>query len=130
MCALPGIMAACGGQKHEPPKNPPALKPAVYAGRLETVRRSVDPSGRDLLLVPSSSVFRSGGFDEVYVVGRDSVVAGRWISIGRSMNGHTVVLGGLDEGEVVVLTPAPGISEGTRITTVKQDRAEEARDNE
>jgi hypothetical protein len=126
------LLAACGGNRQEQPVQAPLTVPAaaVAVARLEPVKKTVDKAGRVVLQVPSSSVVKNDGVEEVFVVGRDSVVSVRWISTGRSMDGNIVVLSGLDEGEVVVATKSPGLREGSRITTVMKDRAKEARAHE
>jgi len=128
---LPLLLTACGGNRREQPAASRIVpKEVVKVERLETVKKKVDGAGRVLLLVPAASILKNDGIEQVFVVGRDSTVSVRWISTGHSIGGNTVVLGGLDEGELVVATKAPGLREGLRITTVMKDRAKEARDNE
>ncbi len=127
---LPLLLAACGGNKQEPAASPLVPPVTIAVERLETVKKTVDGSGRGLFLIPASSVVKKDGIEQVFVIGKDSLVTVRWISTGRSIGGRTAVLGGLDEGDLVVATTSPGLREGIRITTVRKERAKEARAHE
>jgi len=126
---LPALLGACGGHEKKQAASPSAAAtaPAVVA-KIATVTEFVDGAGRKMLLVPASSLFNRVGSDQLFVVGPDSTVALRWVSTGHTLGGNTVVLGGLEKGETVVVSPAAELREGTKVTTDThtQDRAKEA----
>jgi multidrug efflux pump subunit AcrA (membrane-fusion protein) len=126
---LSALLGACGGQKNEQAASPSAAVTApVATAKVETVKEFVDGAGRKMLLVPTSSVISRVGSDQVFVVGPDSIVALRWVSTGHALGASTIVLGGLEKGETVVVSPAAELREGTKVSTDKhtQDRAKEA----
>jgi len=126
---LPALLGACGGHKKEqtPSSSTTATAPAI-AAKVATVTESADAAGRKILLVPTSSVFRKAGTDQVFVVRPDSIVTLRWVSTGHTQGASTIVLSGLDKGETVVESPSADLREGARISTDThtEDRAKEA----
>ncbi len=74
--------------------------------------------GERVLKVPSGALFRLGGEWSAYVLagGRAQV---RPVKAGRSSGVETEVLGGLKEGEQVILYPGDRIKQGQRVKPVK-----------
>lgn len=74
--------------------------------------------GERVLKVPSGALFRLGGEWNAYVLvgGRAQV---RPVKAGRSSGVETEVLGGLKEGELVILYPGDRIKQGQRVKPVK-----------
>jgi multidrug efflux pump subunit AcrA (membrane-fusion protein) len=126
---LPALLGACGGQKKEQAATPSAAVTApVATAKVATVTEFVDGAGRKMLLAPTSSILKKSDVEQVFVVGPDSIVALRWVSTGHTLGANTIVLGGLEKGETVVVSPAAELREGDRVTTDThtQDRAKEA----
>ncbi len=70
--------------------------------------------GRDLLLVPASALFRTGGAWSVFVV-EDGVARLREVEVGERGTTGAEVRGSLDEGELVILHPSDRLADGARI---------------
>ena len=70
------------------------------------------------LKVPVSALFRHAGEWSAYVV-RDGRAALVPVQAGRSSGTETQVLGGLNEGDEVILYPGDRVADGMRVTPVK-----------
>jgi len=70
--------------------------------------------GEDILVVPTSALFRSSGGWSVFLE-RDGIAHLTAVEIGRSDGSLTEVLGGLSLGERVVLYPSAAVEDGIRI---------------
>ena len=70
--------------------------------------------GADRLLVPSGALFRERGTWWAFVV-EEGRARRRAVELGRRSGLSAEVLGGLTEGEVVVMYPSEAISDGTRL---------------
>jgi HlyD family secretion protein len=68
----------------------------------------------NVLIVPTSSLFRKEGRWHVYVVD-DERARLRAVEIGRRNDLEAEVRGGLDEGETVIVYPSEAVSEGTKV---------------
>jgi hypothetical protein len=126
---LPALLGACDGHdKEQAASSSTTTTPSTVVGEVVTVTEFTDAAGRKMLLVPTSSVFKRAGADQVFVVGPDSTVTLRWISTGHSLGASTILLSGLEKGESVVDSPSAELREGARISTDThtQDRAKEA----
>lgn len=78
--------------------------------------RIVTWSAPEVLKVPISALFRSGGQWSLYTVDGASRARLRKVAIGH-MNDHEVeVLGGLDAGEKVLLHPSDKVGDGVKVT--------------
>lgn len=68
----------------------------------------------DAIIVPSSALFREQGRWAVFVV-EDETAEHRQVRIGRNNGIQAQVLGGLQEGETVILYPATELTDGTSV---------------
>jgi len=66
------------------------------------------------LLIPASAVQTNGDRSIVWVV-RDDRVERRAITVGRTAQDEAAVASGLNAGEVVVLQPPPGLTDGGKV---------------
>jgi RND family efflux transporter MFP subunit len=82
------------------------LRPGMFA------RAYLPGPSRRTLRVPDSALVRRGQLTNVFVVDAGKARL-RLVSTGRSTSAHTEILAGLSEGEVVVVTPATGLRDGT-----------------
>src|SRR5690606_28382909 len=76
--------------------------------------RFVLREGDDVLLVPTSALFRAGDGWAVFVVG-DGVARRRAVEVGHQDGLRAEVLGGLAPGERVLTHPSDAVTEGTRV---------------
>jgi HlyD family secretion protein len=76
--------------------------------------RIVTWKGDDVLQVPTSAIFRHAGEWRAYVL-EDDRSALRTVSIGRDNGLDAEVLGGLKEGEKVILHPPDTLEDGMRV---------------
>jgi len=81
----------------------------LRAGQFGRVR--VPVRERPAVLVPEGAVVRRGQIENVFVV-EDGVARLRLVKIGRKMDGHVEVLGGLSGGESVVVSEAQLLEDG------------------
>ena len=89
-------------------------------GRIQSgvfARVKVASSGETALVIPRKALFRRGQLEGVYTV-KDSVAHLRWVKTGRVDGTHVEVLSGLEEGEQVVLDPAPAVRDGQPVVPV------------
>lgn len=99
--------------------DPPEKRESLGHGfRVET--RIVVWESEDALTVSASALFRQKGQWAVFAVveGRAQF---RPIEIGRSNGVLAEVLGGLDEGDEIILYPGPGITDGARVVQRRID---------
>jgi multidrug efflux pump subunit AcrA (membrane-fusion protein) len=69
----------------------------------------------DVLTVPNSSLFRVGENWNVFVLsGRKAVL--RAVSVGHRSSSDAEIIGGLNEGEKVIIHPPSSISDGSRVS--------------
>jgi RND family efflux transporter MFP subunit len=64
--------------------------------------------------LPESALVRRGQLEGVFVV-TDGRVALRWVKTGRADDGRVEVLSGLDSGERYVVSPPPGLHDGSLV---------------
>lgn len=76
--------------------------------------RIVEWRAEDVLQVPLSAVFRSGGAWAVFVA-TDGVAEMRMVDLGQRNGQRTEVRGGLDRGELVVTHPSDAIATGVSL---------------
>jgi multidrug efflux pump subunit AcrA (membrane-fusion protein) len=72
--------------------------------------------GKDVLRIPSSSLFRSGDGWNVFVVER-SRARTRTVTIGHRSPSYTEIKSGVEEGETVILHPPTSVTDGTRVSS-------------
>jgi HlyD family secretion protein len=71
----------------------------------------------DALTVPIEAVLTKGAAKMVFVLGSDSVVHARTVTVGASTDTSAQILGGLTAGDTVVTTGASALSDGQRVRT-------------
>jgi membrane fusion protein (multidrug efflux system) len=68
-------------------------------------------------MVPDSALVIVGDSLAVFVVGQDSIAHARSVTVGMRRNGLAEILRGLTAGEVVVISGAFGLNDGTRVVS-------------
>ena len=71
----------------------------------------------DALTVPIEAVLTKGAAKTVFVLGSDSVVHARTVTVGASTDTSAQILDGLTAGDTVVTTGASALSDGQRVRT-------------
>ena len=71
-------------------------------------------TGRDVLSVPSTALFRIGESWAVFVV-RDGRAHSQKVTVGRSDDTRTVIERGIEDGDDVVIQPSDALRDGSRI---------------
>jgi RND family efflux transporter MFP subunit len=90
--------------------------PRTVTARSGTFARVIfTGSSRRALFVPVEAIRRHGQVSSVYVV-QDGVTRLRLIQAGPSSAAGAEILAGLDAGELVVVSSAAGLADGTRVT--------------
>ncbi len=79
-------------------------------------RASLPRGNRVALLVPASALISRGQMDYVFVVAGD-IARLRIVSIGKTLEGQTEVLAGLDGGEMIVLSPPALLRDGQPVVS-------------
>lgn len=93
--------------------DPPETRAALGHGyRVET--RIVVWEKEDAIILPANALFRVNGGFAVFVV-TDGIAALRPVEIERTNGLEASVLSGVAEGERIILYPAPGLADGTRV---------------
>ena len=84
--------------------------------------RMITDQKEETLVVARSALFRDGkGEWAVFVIRHDRVVL-QTVDVGLMNDGQVEILGGLDAGDVVVVAPENGLSDGTRVApTLRED---------
>jgi|SRR6185312_4080917 len=77
--------------------------------------RIVTWSAPDVLKVPISALFRTGGQWSVFAVDRESRARLRKVTIGHMNDQEVEVLGGLNAGEKVLLHPSDKVGDGVKV---------------
>jgi HlyD family secretion protein len=77
--------------------------------------RIVTWSAPEVLKVPISALFRSGGQWSLFTVGQDSRARLKKIAIGHMNDQEVEVLGGLNAGEKVLLHPSDKVGDGVKV---------------
>lgn len=67
---------------------------------------------RQTLRVDDADLVKRGQLDGLFVAGRDGRLSLRWVKTGRSEEGRTEILSGLEPGERYVVTPPPSLRDG------------------
>ena len=71
-------------------------------------------TGRDVLTIPSTALFRVGENWAVFVV-RDGRAHSQRVTVGRSDDTRTVIERGLDDGDDIVIQPSDALRDGIRV---------------
>jgi HlyD family secretion protein len=77
--------------------------------------RIVTWSAPEALKVPVSALFRAGPQWSVFTVDRESRARLRKVAIGHMNDQEAEVLGGLNDGEKVVLHPSDKVGDGVKV---------------
>lgn len=85
------------------------LKSGMY------VRSSFARGERRLLRVDDADLVERGQLKGLFVTGNDGRLSLRWVKTGRSEDGRTEILSGLEPGERYVVAPAPDLRDGVAI---------------
>jgi HlyD family secretion protein len=92
---------------------PPEERPNIGDGFRVEARIVIDEA-KDVLKVPTSSLFRVGNKHAVFLV-RDDVVHLRHVKVGRQNGLDAEILEGLAQGDLVVLHPSDRVEEGVSV---------------
>ena len=104
------------------PNTSGALMPGTYAlVDLDTPR-----SNPPLMLPSGAFVVRADGA-QAAVVGPDHMVHFQKIQVGRDYGDHIEVLGGLEDGDSVIVNPADNVRDGVKVNPVELDLKSGAR---
>lgn len=91
--------------------------PTLGHGFRVTARITIDRAD-DVLRVPIAALFRAGADWSVYAV-VDGKAALRIVTLGNRNDEHAEVLAGLNDGDTVILHPADSVTDGARITLLR-----------
>jgi HlyD family secretion protein len=92
---------------------------AGLAAGYRVLARFIVWEGDNLLLVPTSALFRSAGGWSVFSM-EDGVAVRKSVQIGHQTGLMAEVLSGLEEGDEVIVHPANTIEEGTRVESLHE----------
>jgi HlyD family secretion protein len=93
---------------------PPEERPSLGDGFRVEARVVIDEA-KDVLRVPTSSLFRVGNRHAVFLV-IDDVVHRRHVRVGRQNGLEAEILQGLAQGDRVILHPSDRVEEGVKVT--------------
>jgi len=99
-------------------KNDPRILPQMGVKVAFQSEGETSSSARSIF-VPSAALRSVDGRDVVWVV-KEGRLERRAVTLGSKQGDETVVTGGLNSGEKVILEPAAGLQEGSRVTEEKQ----------
>jgi len=74
------------------------------------------------LAIPSATLLIRSTGPQVAVVGADSTVHFTPIQLGRDFGDHLEVLGGLEEGQLLVVNPSDAIREGVKVKPLPAEK--------
>jgi HlyD family secretion protein len=94
--------------------DPPEARPNIGDGYRVEVRIIVS-SRENVLKVPTSSLFRHEAEWAVYVVENDRAVR-RLVKVGERNGLEAEIIGGLTEGERIIVFPSDAVSDGVAVT--------------
>ena len=90
-------------------------KDAHYGDNFRVDTQIIIWRGRNILSVPTSAVFRNGEVWSLFVV-QFGLAHRRDVQIGRQSSSRTEIVGGLDEGETVILHPPNELTENSFVS--------------
>lgn len=86
---------------------------SVRSGQTVRVRFAIGQ--RSAVVVPDDAIFSRGQLQSVYVVDENGIARMRLVTLGRSFQGSTEILSGLDSGEHFVTKVSPRLRDGLQI---------------
>lgn len=92
-----------------------ALPPNVSARTGSFGRARFTGESRRTLTAPAASVVRRAGLTFVFVVGADTQARLRPVIVGERDDNRTEVLAGVSDGDVVIVSPPPAVTDGSRV---------------
>lgn len=84
----------------------------LRAGSLAVVEIPRNGTKTRVMTIPKEAVIERGQLTGAFVVGADSIARLRWLVLGEAKDGSVPVLSGLSDGDRVVLSPTPDLSDG------------------
>ena len=90
-------------------------KETLFPNEFVNIRLLVEEK-RGVLLIPSAAIQRNSNSTFVYLVQQDSTVTVRNIMIGTTEGDDSEITGGLQAGDVVVMTGVDQLQEGSKVT--------------
>ncbi|MFB3146843.1 MAG: efflux RND transporter periplasmic adaptor subunit, partial [Nitrospirales bacterium] len=96
---------------------------ALVPGMFATVRLG-SPSEQSAFLVSDRAVRTDQNKKYVYVVKPDNTVAYREVKLGQALEGHRVILSGLESGDQVLVNSLQRVRPGMEVQTVESTKAE------
>ncbi len=82
------------------------------------------PDEHSALLVKDRAVRTDQSIKYVYVVTPDNKVAYREVKLGQALEGHRVILSGLESGDQVLVNSLQRVRPGMEVQTVESTKAE------
>ena len=93
----------------------------LFPNQFVNVRLLLDVK-KDAIIVPSAAIQKNPQGAFVYVVNPDKTVSMKQIQTGISQGGETLVVGGLDVGEKVVVDGAERLRDGSKVEVKEKDQ--------
>jgi RND family efflux transporter MFP subunit len=93
------------------------LMPGMYA-QVDLAVQRIDPP----LSIPSDTLLVRSTGPQVAVMAKDGTVHFTPIQLGRDFGDHLEVLGGLEEGQMLVVNPSDAIREGVKVKPLPADK--------
>jgi RND family efflux transporter MFP subunit len=84
----------------------------LRAGSLAVVEIPRNGTKTRVMTIPKDAVIERGQLTGAFVVGADSIARLRWLVLGEAKDGSVPVFSGLSDGDRVVLSPTPDLSDG------------------
>ena len=79
--------------------------------------KALCPRGeRQTLLIPQNALIKRGQLEQVFSVDESQTAHLRLIKTGKVFGDQLEILAGLQEGEVIIANPKPGLKDGSRVT--------------
>jgi multidrug efflux pump subunit AcrA (membrane-fusion protein) len=71
---------------------------------------------RQTILIPQKALIKRGQLEQVFSVDESQAAHLRLIKTGKAFGDQLEILAGLQEGEVIIVNPKPGLKDGSRVT--------------
>jgi multidrug efflux pump subunit AcrA (membrane-fusion protein) len=92
----------------------------LFLGAYVQVTLRIDPANGAVTIPAGALVFRSGNF-AVGVVHQNGIVEIRKIAINRDLGSKLVLTQGLSESDQIIISPPPGLVEGSAVNVVSSN---------